>query len=503
MVVKDNDNKDEKKENIGKNIGLWISRIIVMILFLYLAAILFNYFPLLPIYGATYLPLDNKLFKAFNETNSDNKQKLNSKTETNLIQNGGGSSLLWGGNITDLIQLYINVYKELDNNKDIKFNLEGGTPDKTVGELINTSKNTSKNVIISNIIKNMLRNPTTMKTIRDTMSKKSKHFFASIPITTALLKIAEFSGVANIDKSGNIIEGTNFGSLSDNKFNNPEGKEQSIASIIIENDENLNDQIVYDVNKFCTKNMILWYLKQFFVLVGSTIGAIFMWPIYYLHEVDIVQKAPVSETGNIEPCQGESKGKALQIIILIIGLIFMIYNAYARCYSFTESIVYIFKTKKLEKTLSNIILWVSIVGGIIVGIIGFFLFRNYETVRTNISASLKNKSQKVNQQISSMLSQPILRGLIDHYGLVKSAIICVIGSIILGSIWSMSLTGSWTLLAIFAFFFPIAGLILIYLTQSEILTLFSNSSNNNVISDIKINISNIKDQNSNKKNKKD
>lgn len=490
MVVKDNNNnKDEKKESIGKKFGLWIARIIVMVLFLYLAAVLFNYFPLLPIYGATYLPLDNRLFKDFNTVDDQQPPAPPAPSAPPaplavVKQSGGGASSPWGGNITDLIKLYINVWNELKSNKDMKFNLEGNKADKTVGDLIqsenkklgNKTQLNAEDTTISKIINNMLRNPATMKTIRDTMSKKSKHFFASIPITAALLKIAEFAGVAYINNDGNVIEGTNYGIPKTVKFHNPEKKELSIAKLFVEQEGgNFVHKTVYDVNKFCTKNMIFWYLKQFVVLVGSTIAAIFMWPIYYLHEVEIVQEAPMGETGKVEPCQGNSKGKALQIIILILGLLFMVYNAYARCYSFTESFVTIFKSGKLGKTWSDIILWVSIVGGIVVGVIGFFLFRNYEGVRETASAALKN-GEKAGSKISSMLSQPLLRGLIDHYGLVKSMFISLIGAVLLGSIWSMSLTGGWPLLAIFAFFFPIAGLILIYLTQSEMLTLFSKSS---------------------------
>lgn len=491
MVVKNNeDNKDDKKESIGKKIGLWVARLIVMILLLYLAAILFNYLPLLPIYGATYLPLDSRFFKDFNKEGISS-QLSQPSNETNgeqmlSIQSGGGDNSPWGGNITDLIDLYKNIWNELKKDKDMKFNLEGDKPNKTVNDLIQIEKSKRKknnqstlnaeDTTISNIIKNILRNPSTMKTIRDTMSKKSKHFFAAIPITSALLKIAEFSGITSIDKDGKVVKGTNYGISATETFNNPEKKELSIANLLIEESNgSFITKTVYDVNKFCNKNMIIWYLKQFFVLVGYTISAIFMWPIYYLHEVNIIQSAPTSETGKVEPCQGSSKGRALQIIILIFGLLFMIYNAYARCYSFTESIVSIFKTGKLGKRWSDIILWISIAVGVVIGVIGLILFKNYEEARKLTSKILKG-GEKAGSKINSMLSQPLLRGLIDHYGLVKSAFICFIGAIILGSIWSMSLTGSWILLAVFSFFFPICGLILIYLTKSEMSNIFSNNS---------------------------
>lgn len=501
MVVKNRENPEKKDESKGKKFGLWIARIIVMFLFLYLAAVLFNYLPLLPIYGATYLPLDNRLFKAFNENSStsespipqgpnrgvNNKNNKNNGVEMTSLksQTGGGSSSPWGGNISDLIDLYKNVWKELKENKDMKFNLIGGTPNKTVGDLIaNEKKNRSSNTgdktrfktqinaedtTISNIIKNMLRNPATMKTIRDQMSKKSKHFFASIPITGALLKIAEFAGIAEIDANGLIKDDTNLGIYKGEKFKNPENKELSIAQLEVEQEGGtFAIKNVYDVNKFCTKNMLFWYLKQFFVLIGTTIGAIFMWPIYYLHEVEIIQGATVSETGKVEACNSGSGGKALYIIILILGLLFIAYNAYARCFSFFESFITIFKT---GKTVNEIVLWISIIAGIGVSVIGFFLYKNFEQERVVASTLLKS-SKKAGSQIPSMLSHQLLRGLIDHYGLIKSVIICFIGSVLLGSIWSMSLTGDWPLLAIFAFFFPIAGLILIYLTKSEMATLF-------------------------------
>lgn len=470
MVVKDNnnDNKDEKKESIGKKIGLWIARIIVMILFLYLAAVLFNYLPLLPIYGATYLPLDKTLFKSFYKTSDQDVLVHALKNQSG----GAGDDTFLGGNITDLIDLYKNVWKELCKKNGMKFNLLGKEPDKTVEKLTNGQDNNKKNKIISDIIKNMLRNPATMKTIRDTMSKKSKHFFASIPITAALLKIAEFSGVADIDRDGAVVKGSNFGLSEDRKFTNNEKKSMSVALLEVEQKGGIfSEKTVYDVNKFCTKNMIFWYLKQFFVLIATTISAIFMWPIYYLHEVEIVQGAPLSETGKVEPCSENSGGKALQIIILILGLLFMVYNAYARCYSLTESLVTIFKSGKIGKTWSNIILWISISGGIGVGIIGFALYKYFENGKAEAIGELKN-GNKAGSRFPSMLSQPLLRGLIDHYGLLKSALICLVGAVILGSIWSMSLTGSWPMLAIFAFFFPIAGLILIYLTQSEMATIF-------------------------------
>lgn len=483
MVVKNKDEIKPKKENIGQKIGLWIARIIVLILFLYLAGILFNYFPLLPVYGATYLPLDRKLFKGFFPAQSETNTAAGEVTSS-AEQTGGADQVNspWGGNITDLIDLYRNVWDELKKNEDMKFNLTGGTANKTVGDLISAEKTrrgelnlkiSAEDTVLSDIIKNMLRNPATMSTIRDRLSKKSKHFFASIPITAALLKIAEFTGITEINASGGVVDNTNLGIGKNSVYLNPEKKRLSIAELCIEQDGGeFASKTVYDVNKLCTKSMIFWYLKQFAVVVGSTLGAIFMWPIYYLHEVEIVQEARLSETGKVEPCNSGGSGKALYIIILILGLLFMAYNAYARFYSFFDSLISIFMT---EKTVNDIVLWGSIASGVGIAALGFVFYRNFAAARAKASEVL-NTGKRAGSQIMSVLSQPLLRGLIDHYGLIKSAFICLVGAVILGSIWSMTLTGSWPLLAIVAFFFPIAGLILIYLTQSEMATLFEGAS---------------------------
>lgn len=425
VSIQEKDNEQLRKDSTGKKIAQWIARIVVLMLLFYLAAVLFNCFPLLPIYGATYL---SKKGKEYLE-----------------------------GNISDLIKFYKLVYDNLTG----EITPAGKVPQFQLGNNSNKLVSPTKQNA-SQIIKSMLNNQNNLEKVRDVMSGKEKHFFASIPITTALLKISEFDGIFTIgadykpkDCIGNKPKG--------DKFENELKKDIKAAILEVEEDNEFKKKIVYDVNSYCNKEKIIWYIKQFFTLIGTSIGAMFMWPVYYLHETNIVQNTTKTETGQVVPCKSTNGGKVMTIIMILLAVAFIGYNAYSRGYAFLESITVMF-----AKSTPKWVLWLSIAIGVLFATFGGFMISNYR------KDTPVKKGDRYLSQIPSVLSQPTLRGLITHFGLIKSFVVCIIGGIILGTLWNVSFTAGWMTLSVISFMFPLAGLILVYLTNTEMTDLFKN-----------------------------
>lgn len=433
LSIEEKDNEELKKDSIVKKIAQFIARIVVLMLLFYLAAVLFNYFPFLPIYGATYLP----------------------KKDKNYFE----------GNITDLIKFYKLVYNNLtgvitpvgtvpmfqlkDDPKKL-FNLES----------VDKSK---RGPYATKIIKSMLNNQDNLEKVRDIMSGKEKHFFASIPITTALLKISEFNGVFTIDSEGSSKDciGNLPNQTKGDKFENELKKDIKAAILEVEEGDKFVQKIVYDVNSYNDKEKITWYVKQFFTLIGTSISAMFMWPVYYLHETNIVQNMSKTETGNVEKCKETTSGNIMTIIMIFLLVAFIAYNAYSRGYALLKSITVMF-----FNNTPKWVLWGSIgVGAFFALLSGFMIIKYREDIPVK-------KGDRYLSKITSVLSQPTLRGLITHFGLIKSFVVCIIGGIILGTLWNVSFTSGWITLSVVSFMFPLAGLILVYLTNTEMTDLF-------------------------------